>query len=710
MLSRSSTLISTISNYLVLATLVLSVVLILPISDDFVTQTKMLIFFIGTFLLGVSFVIYSIQKKTIEFVLSPITIPLIVFGVAMAASTFFTNNYPVEALYRFGGAFLLMLGFVLFASTTTNKKLGDLLLPVAGVTSAVLTLFSITQIFKFGPANLLNTLTGLQIPTDLSFNVAVNSLFAFQFLVITAVGLAAYSVLKKNITQMTAVLFPIILCGIAVLGWSLLPGKPGAQVIPSWNSSWSVALDTIRSPRAALIGGGPASYNNLYTRFKPVWVNSTTQWEYSFNQASNMPLTLLTTTGFIGLITWLIVVFRVFKLSRTTRDPETKVIAIMLLTSIFFQLILPTHIIILIIQAVLFVALIASMHGSLPVMRFQALTMTMDTQDNPFNAPAKQVAFPIYFTAAIIIAILAASGYFVGRAYAASVAFFDSAKAAEAEDIVTAYEKQQQAVTLNPYLDSYRRQYAITNLTIASALAQKTDITEAEKEQVGQLLQQAVREARSAVLLDPLDAQNTIVLAQVYQNMIGAAEQAEEFALQAYVQSIENDPTNPGLRVSLGGLLLGQEKFSEAANVFNQAITIKRDFPLAYYNLAYTLVQLKDYENAKVAYQALLPLLDPTSEDYTKVTEELAEVEKMIAAMPKPPADEAGTGQPTGQGQATQTGGTTSPSLLDSSLENSNDVISNPSDAELTNPPPQPTETDLGQQNEANPPADTTTP
>lgn len=686
MLSRSSTLISTISNYLVLATMVLGLLLVLPISDDFINQTKMLVFFLSTILLGVSFVAYSIQKKTIELVLSPVTIPLIIFGLAMAASTFFTNNYPVEALLRLGGVYILLVSFVIFASTTTTRKLANLILPVSGITAGIVTLFSVTQLFGFGPANMFNSLFDLQLPTNLSFNVAVNSLFALQFLVIVGVGMIAESVIKKHISQVSATLFPVILIGIAVLSWSLLPGKPGFQVIPNWVASWSVALDTIRAPRAALIGGGPASYTNLYARFKPVGMNSTDKWSYSFNQANNMPLTLLTTTGFLGLITWLILVFQILKLSRHAKEDQSKVIGYMLLASIAFQLILPTHLMIFLIQAVLLVALVASMHGSLPIMRFQALTMSMDTQDQAFHTPSRKVSFPIYFTGMAILLLLAFTGYFGARYYAASIAFFASVRAAENGDPVLAYEKQQQAVQLNPYYDVYRRQYAITNIAIASALAQKTDITDAEKEQVSILIQQAVREARSAVTLDPLDAQNTVVLAQIYQNMIGAAEQADQFAVQAYLSSIDNDPTNPGLRVALAGLLSSQKQYQQAAGVLNEAIRLKQDYPNTYYNLAVTLVQLQDWENAKTAYQALLPLLPENTpeekEQKQKVQDELAEVEKKIAAMPKDP--KAGqNGQADGQ-QAAQ-GSNSTPSLLDPELNN-NDVTE-PSDAELTTTP-----------------------
>lgn len=697
MLPKNSTLINTLANWLVLATLVLGVLLVLPFTDGFLSSTKMFLLFAAAIVMGFCFVAYSLQRKTIEIVLSPFTIPLFLFGLAVSASTFFTNNYPVESILSFGGIFVAMVLFILFASTLTTKSLVEKIIPYSGIAGGVLTLFAASQLIGYGPANILNQLFDVGLQTDAGFNVTGSPLFGLQFLLIVAAGMITESVLKKHISKMTAILFPIILCGIAIHSWTILPGKPGALALPSWTASWSVALDTIRSPRAALIGAGPSSYTNIYSRFKPVWVNSTPQWSLMFSQANNLPFTLLTTTGFLGMITWFLIAYQAFKTGRQVSGTN-KAIAYMLLVSIALQLILPTSIVILILQAALIIALIAGQHGHLPILRFQALTMSMDNQSSNFHIPAQKVSFPIYFTAGVLSIFLLFTTYFMGRAYAASATFFQAAQAARKNDVIKLYEKQQRAVEINPYLDIYRRQYAITNMVIASSLASKTDITEAEKTQVAELLQQAVREARSATLLDPIDVENSAVLAQIYQNMIGAAEQADQFAVQAYVQAIENDPTNPALRISLGGMMLNQKQYQQAAGIFRQTVDIKPDYANTYYNLAFALKELGSYEDARLSYETLLKLIDPQSEDYAKVKAEMEEVEKIIAEEeaknPKQTTTgEAGAQQPTTQNR-------TSPSLLDQSLEEDpSDVINNPSNADLTNPP----STNLGEQLESTP-------
>lgn len=697
MFSKNSSLLTTISHILVYASLVMGVLLVLPITDGFLFTTKLFMMFAITILLGFAFVVYSVQRKTIELVLSPFTVPLILFGLAVMASTFFTNNYPIEALFNLGGVYIAMVLFVLFASTLTNKGLVEKILPVAGITGAALTVLSVAQSLGFGPAHMFNQIMKLNIQTDLGFNLTGAPLFALQFLLVVAVGMIVQAIVKKHISRSTAILFPILLCGIAIFGWSLLPGKPGSFPLPSWAASWSVALDTIRSPRAALIGGGPASYVNLYSRFKPVWVNSTPEWSLAFSQASNFPLTLLTTTGFLGLITWLLLGYQSLRVARKTTG-TTKAVAYMLLATFILQLLMPTNIVILIFQAVLFVAVIAGQYGHLPILRFQALTMSMDNQASSFHTPTQKVSFPIYFTAAILTIGLVLSSYMVGRAYAASNLFFRASLDAQNQDVVGLYEKQQRVVQLNPYLDLYRRQYAVTNLVIASSLSKKTDITDAEKEQVGQLLQQGVREARSATLLDPLDTENIAVLAQIYQNMIGIADQADQFAVQTYLQAIQSEPTNPALRVSLGQLLVGQKQLQQAASVFSQAVDIKPDYPNSYYNLAVTLHELGAVKESQAAYQALLKLLPADSEEAAQVAKELEVVDKKVAELvAKEEAEAKKNGTATGQTDQSKS----TPSLLDQNLnEGANDVINNPSDADLKNPPET---TDLGQELQATP-------
>lgn len=661
----SPTTLRATANVILLATIASSILLVVPISDNFLFQSKFYTFIFGTLLLGLVYVLHSLRKGAVEVVLSPFAGVLTVFGGAVLAATFFTSNYPVEHLLGFGGVYLAMILFVLFSGTAVDNDGARRIIPTLAISAAALTLFAVIQLFGFGPANIINQMTGLSIPTTIGFSVATSPFIALQVIAIALVAVIIDTIANKRLAKYAAVTLPILLIGLTIHIWAVLPGKPGALALPSWEASWSIALDTIRTPRAALIGMGPESYVNMYSRFKPVWVNGTPNWALTFTQASNMPFTLLTTTGFIGLISWLVVVYATYRAMKNSTTQEGKTFATILFATFIMQFFIPANIVVLVLQAVLIVGIILSERSRYGVLKFQALAMSIEKKiSETMPAMSRHTSLPVYLTAGALLLAIATVGYMSSRAYAASIASFNSSKALAANDAVGVYEKQQKAVALNPYLDTYRRQYAATNLLIATSLANKADATEAEKEQVAQLLQQAVREAQSATLLDQFDVQNWAVLAQIYQNMIGAVEEADQYAVQAYVQAIQNDPTNPNLRINVGGIFLSKEQYQDALALFNQAIEIKPDYPNGYYNAAFTLKQLQALPQAKQAYEQLLKLLDPTSDDYATVTKELQELNTAI--------EEAAEATMSGQVN------NASNSLLEQNLQQENEVINAP--------------------------------
>jgi tetratricopeptide (TPR) repeat protein len=168
--------------------------------------------------------------------------------------------------------------------------------------------------------------------------------------------------------------------------------------------------------------------------------------------------------------------------------------------------------------------------------------------------------------------------------------------------------------------------------------------------------------------------------------MIGAVDQADQFAVQAYVQAIQNDPTNPNLRISVGGIFLGQKQYQDALSLFNQAIEMKPDHQNAYYNAAFTLKVLNALPQAKQAYEQLLKLMDPASEDYATVTKELQELNAAIEEQ----------AEATKSGQLNQNA---SDSLIEQNTQDSNSVINAPvnDDVDLSGTTP------LGQEIEATP-------
>lgn len=677
---KQANLFKQLSLYSLLAGVVLSTLLVLPITDNFVAHTKTYLLFALAILVGLLFVVRSLKRFSFDIVLSPLTAPLLAFGGATLISTFATNTYPVENLLGFGGVYLAMVIIALFSGSLLPKHSADRFLMVLGGSGVALFGLTMLQSLGFGPAQLLNQLFKLDLPGELIFNLAGSSFIALQLVLVALVGLVVNVITDKRISKATAVMAPILLIAAAVFTWSMLPGKPAAVQLPSLNASWSVALDTLRLPKSALIGVGPASYGNVYNQFKPLWVNTQDYWNVAFNQAINMPFTLLTTMGVIGLAVWVFLTVRIVKMYKTI-NKENRGLAASVIAMLALQVLLPANVVLLTVFGIALAILIASEKHKHSIVKLNPLSIKISNQLNSDqdvlnSRNTSKLVSPFGAVAAVLLIGLIALAYFTGRTYAAHVLMNESSKAVAREDVVGTYEKQQAAVQLNPYLDVLRRRYAATNMLIAIAVSNKADATEADQEQVGQLLQQAIREARAATLLDPGDVENWLTLAQIYENMTGATEEAAQWAVQSYVSAVETSPADPSLRLALGGIFMGQQDFTQAANFFQQSVSLKPDFANGYYNLAVALKQLGQLDQSKQAYQQVLVLIDPSSEDYVKVTAELEELEKEIAARPAADPETEGEGA---AGTAGATGTPTTPSIINENLESQNSVVRQPS-------------------------------
>lgn len=621
-----------ISLWSILSAAVLSVLLVVPITDNFVDNSKSYLLFFSSILVVLLFVLKTLKEKAVRFTISPITSSLVLFGLAALASTFFTANYPVESLLGMGGVYIAtsliaILGGSLIPKDSVSKFINTL--SVAGVLLVVL---NVLQLVGFGPAQLISRVVGVTIPTTSLFNIAGSPFVALQVVGIAMVGVFATIAKSKKISKLHAVSLPVLAIGAVMFLWALLPGKDTSLVLPPLNTSWSIMLDTIRNPRSALIGIGPSAYTNAYSAYKPLWMNGTERWNVVFSQAANFPLTLLTTMGVLGLTAWGFFVTKFFKLHKKALE-STKPLSFMVGVIIVLQIVMPVNTIILTIQAIALAVLIANEKHRLPLLQMQALKFKVLNKEDFAKRPSKALSLPLYLSVGVGLIGVTAMFYLVGRAYAANVVMAQSSKAMANNDLVAAYEHQQKAVALNPYVDTFRRRYSSTNAIIAIALSNKADITDIEREQVSSLLQQSVREARAATTLDPIDTNNWVNLARIYQNMIGVSEDAAQWTVQSYISAIQLDPNNPTLRIDLANVFVSQESYQQAVSILSQAIELKSDLAGTHYTMALVLEQVGTpdaYRQARVSLQRALVLLDSDSEDYIVVNKKIEDLEAMM--------------------------------------------------------------------------------
>jgi tetratricopeptide (TPR) repeat protein len=194
----------------------------------------------------------------------------------------------------------------------------------------------------------------------------------------------------------------------------------------------------------------------------------------------------------------------------------------------------------------------------------------------------------------------------------------------------------QKAENLNPFIDLYRVDMAQTNFALANALASqkgpskdspKGSLTDADKQTIQTLVTQAINEGRASVLLSPRSSRNWEVLALIYRNITGVANNSLTFALDAYGRSIQMDPVNPTLRVNVGSIYHANKNYDSAIRFFSDAINLKPDYLSGYYNLTLALKDKGDLQNAKLIAEQAVALLqkDLGSRKYTTAPDQVKE-------------------------------------------------------------------------------------
>ena len=399
----------------------------------------------------------------------------------------------------------------------------------------------------------------------------------------------------------------ILVLGLVLGGLNLVEAKP---VLLSPQVAWVVAVENFKTWQSAFFGAGPGNFSQAYTRFRPAAVNATAFWNALFSSSFNEYLNLLTEVGLLGLGAFLFLLFKVFRKGFKSLPPAFIFLS---LAGLFlpFDLVLWA----------LFFVLLGKVRGEKAFSR----------------SYSPQIAF-------IPLAALIALGWWYGRLLGADAVFSRSLEAFNRGEGGNAYNLQIEALEKNPYQDFYHLAYANTNLALANALSQQENLSDQDKQQVSILIQQAIREGKAAAAANPLKADNWYSLSQIYQQIIGVAEGAQQWALDSLRQAVLLDPVNPNLRIAWGGLYYALGDFESAQRQFEIAVELKPDHANAHYNLAAAYKAQEKWEKAALELQTVLSLTEPASADFEKVQEELKEVEGKLPKKEETVVEEGGAG------------------------------------------------------------------
>lgn len=608
---------------------------------------------------------------------TPFDVPIVLFVIIAFISSFFSTN-RADALLSllplvFGSLFYFLV--VQFAKT---KQAIFFLLSSLVVGSAVASLISFLSYFKiyvlpFEAVRVQQfTPFGSLLDQGLYLLVVLPAAMYLGWPIIHHImsrgeghegrsSATQFSSERQNIPS--AILFSlctvVIVAGLVTTTVQLVSNPNLRPPILPWDVGFqtsfaAISQDTSRQFgvfQGFLFGSGYGTYATDFTRFKPQSLNlDQSLWSLLFLRSSNLFFDLLATTGILGLASFLFVVFR-SGVQIIKSKPDNNPLYFSLLLALV-SLLLPTSFIglsLLMVVLGLFsaVKLLRDSHGFFEVELYfgaskrggfmSALPSFMPVENGELPARHPKVdqsftkALPVSFAVAYVI-FAGVIGWFLFRYVASDVLFQSSLVAANQNNGLQTYNGQIQAINLFDQRDAYHRIFSQTNFALANSLASSLpqDATpSAETQQtITGLIQQSINYARNATVIAPLTAANWDNLSQIYRNLIGFGENAEQFAVASARQAIALDPNNPQLYISLGGVFYQLQMWDQAIEQFTIAANLKPDLANAYYNLGHAYEEKGDYQTALTAYQQVKALLADDQEAVKRMDSEIAALEK----------------------------------------------------------------------------------
>lgn len=591
-------------------------VVFLPLLANWFDLPKITLLIIGTTLAASLWLLPQATNQKLNLVRSPFDLPAILLMIIVAVSAFFTANRSASLAgdpLVFAGAILL---FFLITQTITKLKPWERLVKILLAGGAILSLWTILQTGLFFAKPILASPLLSQPVFLLNFSPAGSHFSALVFLVSLlplALGLCLGGKKRAN-----SLLLLILVIGAATTGFALYKNPP---VLLPVEMGWKIATGTMgKAVSTALLGVGPGNFVDAFTLYRPIDFNATSFWNLRFTGGANFYFYLLTTVGLAGLATlgWLVVRFLTLakkRLETPSPNPQEKGLIGSLVVILLVWVFLPGPAILTMSFFILLGLFVTqgALGENLNLARPQAVNLPA----NPWLR---------FVPGLVMLAVTAFFIFNLGKLLLADYFFAQSLTAAAANLGTQTYNFQIKALSLAPANDSYHLSYSQTNLALADSLAGQPNLSDQQKQTVVQLVQQAIREGRTAVALAPNRAANYENLSLIYRSLINFAQGADQWAVAALQQAVSLDPTNPNLRLSLGGIYFAGKDYLTAAQIFSQAANLKPDLPNAHYNLAQALknLNMKSQALSELQMVASLVCTATANADCDQVNNEIA--------------------------------------------------------------------------------------
>jgi tetratricopeptide (TPR) repeat protein len=578
----------------------------LPFTPEFFEFNKMYLVLGGSLLLLASLMIRLLFNQPVKWFSSQLDLLVFFFLLGFIASSLLVSTNRVLPFLGKTGS-ILSLTIFYFALLETSTKNWRLWLQ-ALIASAFLLAWLMVFVYLGLPTKFLNW----PIFANKAFTPAgtILSFISFELILLPAVIIFALKT-KAFLNKVVYFLIAGLILLSSVMAVSLmLPGQPATLTLLPFKIGWWISVDIFKTAKTALLGVGPENFLNAFSQFRPATYNNYSFWQTRFLQSSNEYFTLLTTVGILGLGILFLIFFKIIKSLSENRLTDGLGAALKLMFLVFS------------------LSLLAAPAGFLSWFLFYLMMAMVAKQRAHLTVLSPTQLSKILSGFGLLLAAIFV--YLAGRGWWAEAVFKKALTATNANQAQEAYNKHVEAIKLNPFQEKYRLSFSKINFALANSLAMRQDLNDAEKQQVVQLVSQAVNEAKAVTALNPSNPFYWENLAELYRQLINFANGAQDWAIAAYVQALRLDPVNPQTRLALGGILYTLNRYEEALDQFKVAVELKPDLANAYYNLAWAYFKNNNPAQAYLAMQRVLALVSPETEDFRKATQELEQFKEAL--------------------------------------------------------------------------------
>ncbi len=645
-------LINSIAAVVIAVAVFLLPVFFLTNTTEFFIFPKQILIITITFLLLTLYCIKSLIERRLTFVKNPLNLPIATFAIIVLFSSYMSpSSIPSvpQAIFVVGCALLF------FAITNIVQEKQNFKIILLSLLFGTLIATILSTLASFGIH-----LLPFEVTKNELFNTFGSSMqmigFVTPLLILSIVvflvnyrkrGPVVFRTPLITTHAIAAILFSVSI-GVAIYQITsarelpvLLPFDHGFQLALA-----SISQDASRMLPSFLFGSGYGMFSVIFTKFHLASFNALPSWSLTFAYSSSFVLELIATTGILGILSYFFIIVKFVRShERMTISPLFLSVAAILILSFLIPFSFPLVALIFILMALYIVSLKISKKAK----SVEEIVVSLVTNGGflEFNEPTSKkssAVLPIIFTvlaagfiAYVLFFFMSREGFGAKGLYHYVVADMTFAKSLQPEALTDGqetYDLQIRAIQTYPYRADFYRIFSQINLALATNLVNSQQdaptVSEDIQEAILQQLQQAINASRQSVIFAPESALNWRNLGQIYRNLIGVGQDAEQFAIASYNQAIALEPTNPALRIELGGIYYQLNEYNLAQQQFQLAIELKRDYANAYYNLGHTLEEKGDLATALQQYQIVAQLVTNDDKSIELINQEIATLQTRI--------------------------------------------------------------------------------